>query len=465
MRRPQALASLPAMIKAALLASVLFVSGHGLAQHMHHGPVDASSPASRAGIQTGREEADPVPVGNTIRVVPGESVQQAIDAAEPGDIIEIARGRYVENLHVDKSLTLRGIDRPTISGGLSGNTILVTAEDVTIEGLIVSDSGASLRDQNAGIYLHPGAHRATVRDNVLTYNLFGLWIERADDAIVENNIITGKRDMRSPMRGNGIQLYNSQRARVIGNNVSFVRDALYVDVSHDALFEANLLHHSRYGTHYMNSYRNLWQGNDVWMNRGGLAIMEVRWQHVRNNRAWANSDHGIMLRTIVDSIVENNIVAGNQRGFFIYDAYFNAILDNLVVDNIVGMHVWAGSKDNDVERNDFISNREQVRYVAARDQLWGVKDGNHWSNYLGWDRDGDGIGDVPYEANDMVDRLTWRHPMMKLLLASPAIQTLRHVGRQFPLLRAQSIVDPNPRMQPFNENWREWLGKHYPGTR
>ena len=34
----------------------------------------------------------------------------------------------------------------------------------------------------------------------------------------------------------------------------------------------------------------------------------------------------------------------------------------------------------------------------------------------------DGIGDVQYEANDMVDRLSWRHPMMKLLLASPAVQ-------------------------------------------
>jgi nitrous oxidase accessory protein len=32
--------------------------------------------------------------------------------------------------------------------------------------------------------------------------------------------------------------------------------------------------------------------------------------------------------------------------------------------------------------------------------------------------------------------------MMKLLLASPAVQTLRLVGRQFPLLRAPSIVDP-----------------------
>ena len=32
----------------------------------------------------------------------------------------------------------------------------------------------------------------------------------------------------------------------------------------------------------------------------------------------------------------------------------------------------------------------------------------------------------------MVDRLTWKHPSMKLLLASPAVQALRLVGQQFP---------------------------------
>ena len=31
--------------------------------------------------------------------------------------------------------------------------------------------------------------------------------------VVEGNLITGKRDYNSPQRGNGIQLYNSQRAR------------------------------------------------------------------------------------------------------------------------------------------------------------------------------------------------------------------------------------------------------------
>ncbi len=55
--------------------------------------------------------------------------------------------------------------------------------------------------------------------------------------------------------------------------------------------------------------------------------------------------------------------------------------------------------------------------------------------------------------------------LMKLLLASPAVQTLRLIGQQFPLLRAPSIVDPHPRMKPLHENWRDWLGKHFPGRR
>lgn len=392
-------------------------------------------------------------------VSPGESIQAAIERARPGDTVLVTRGRYQENLRIARPLVLKGVDRPTVSGGLKGDTIRVTATDVTIEGLIVTDSGGDLTDQNAGIYIQPGAHRAVVRDCDVAYSLFGLWIEGANDVLVERNLITGKRDFDSAQRGNGIQLYNTTGAKIIGNRISFVRDAIYVDVSHQALFRGNRMHHSRYGTHYMNSYHNVWEDNDSYLNRGGLALMEVRNQVVRNNRAWGNSDHGIMLRTIQDAVVEGNVVAGNERGFFIYDAEYNVLRGNLVAGNRVGVHLWAGSIHNEVEGNDFIGNQEQIRYVAARDEKWGVKQGNHWSNYLGWDRNGDGVGDVPYEANDLVDRLTWRHPMMKLLLASPAVQTLRLIARQFPLLRAPSIVDPNPRMRPGSADWRDWLGK------
>ncbi|MDA8128809.1 MAG: nitrous oxide reductase family maturation protein NosD [Betaproteobacteria bacterium] len=397
-----------------------------------------------------------------LTVHPGQSIRAAIAQARPGDEIRVDRGLYRENLRIDKPLTLKGIDRPTVSGGMKGDTIRITAADVTIDGMIVRDSGDDQVAQNAGVYIQPGADRAAVRNCDLTYNLFGLWIEKVKDVDIRDNVITGKRDYQSARRGNGIELYNTTGARIVGNQISFVRDGIYVDVSHHAIFRDNRIHDARYGTHYMNSYYNVWEGNESYHNRGGLALMEVRNIVVRNNRAWGNSDHGIMLRTIQDSVIEGNIVAGNNRGFFIYDAEYNTIRNNLVVDNTVGVHLWAGSYHNKAEGNDFISNRTQIKYVAARDDVW---PGNYWSNYVGWDRNGDGIGDVPYEANDMVDYLSWRHPMMKLLLASPAVQTLRMVSQQFPLLRATSIVDPQPRMQPHNPDWRQWLGRYYPRSR
>lgn len=394
-----------------------------------------------------------------LTVQPGEAIAAAIKRAGHGDTVLVERGHYRERLLIDKPLTLKGLNRPTLDGENSGDVIRIKSPDVTIEGFIVRNSGANLTAQNAGIYLEPGSDRAVIRNNVINYTLFGLWIEKVKNVQVIGNNITGMRDLASAQRGNGIQLYNSRDAQIIDNRISFTRDGIYVDISDHALFRGNRLHHLRYGTHYMNSHFNVWEHNQSYRNRGGLALMEVRNQTVRNNQAWDNSDHGIMLRTIQDSVVENNVVAGNSRGFFIYDAEYNTLRGNLVVGNRVGMHVWAGSINNTVEGNDLIHNREQIRYVASRDVQWGGDTGNYWSNYLGWDRDGDGIGDVPYEASDLVDRLTWKYPAVKLLLNSPAVQTLRMVARQFPLLRATSIVDRHPRMRPFHSNWSTWLAK------
>ncbi len=390
-------------------------------------------------------------------VRPGESIAQAVRQARAGDTITVKRGDYQEHVLIDKPLTLRGHDRPTLSGNDQGDVIRVKAPDVTIEGMIIRDSGVDLTAQNAGIYIEPGAHRAAVRNNDIVHTLFGLWIERANDVEIANNLIVGRRDLQSAQRGNGIQLYNTLGARILNNHISFTRDGIYVDVSHQAVFRGNRMHDLRYGTHYMNSYRNLWERNESYRNRGGLALMEVRDLVVRDNIAWGNSDHGIMLRTIQDSVIENNIVAGNGKGFFVYDAEYNTLRGNLVIGNRVGMHLWGGSYRNAVDGNDFIHNREQVRYVASRDQPWGSDRGNYWSNYAGWDRDADGQGDVPYAASDLVDRLVWRYPSVKLMLNSPAVQTLRLIARQFPLLRAPSVIDNHPRMRPWHTDWSRWL--------
>jgi nitrous oxidase accessory protein len=394
---------------------------------------------------------------HTVR--PGDSIGAAIRAAQPGDVVSVERGHYVEHLVIDKRLSLIGVDRPTLSAGGRGDVIRVQAPDAVIQGFIIRDSGADLGVQNAGIYVEPGADRLIIRNNDLVYNLFGVWLNQVKDAQLIGNLITGKRDLASAQRGNGIQLYNTTGAQIIGNHISFARDGIYVDVSHHAVFRGNKIHHVRYGAHYMNSHHNLWEGNESYLNRGGLALMQVRNQVVRNNTAWGNTDHGIMLRSIQDSVIEHNVVAGNSRGLFVYDAEYNVLRGNLVIGNRVGVHLWAGSIHNEAEGNDFVHNRDQIRYVAARDEEWGKRQGNYWSNYAGWDADGDGVGDVPYQANDVVDRLTWKYPLVKLLLNSPAVHSLRLIAKQFPLLRSPSVVDKHPRIRPFHSDWSAWIDK------
>jgi nitrous oxidase accessory protein len=398
-----------------------------------------------------------LPAGAAVlEVKAGQSIAAAISAARAGDTVRVAPGSYRENLVIDKPLTLEGVGKPVVSAGGHGDVVRVRAKDVTISGLALRDSGANLDAQNAGVYIQPGSDRARVADCDLAGNLFGIWLEESADATIERNTIVGRRDLVSPDRGNGIQVYNTQGSRVIGNTVSFTRDGIYVDYSRHALFRGNRLHDVRYGTHYMNTNDSTWEDNESWHNRGGLALMEVRKLVVRGNRAWGNEEHGIMLRTIQDSLIENNVVAGNDRGFFIYDAEFNTVRGNLVIGNRSGVQLTAGSSNNTVDGNDFIDNQDQVEFVASKDVEWGRSQPNYWSSYRGWDQDGDGRGDTLYEANDIVDRIIWKYPLAKLMLSSPALQALRFAARQFPVLRAPSVVERHPRMRPWNLNWSKW---------
>ena len=47
-----------------------------------------------------------------------------------------------------------------------------------------------------------------------------------------------------------------------------------------------------------------------------------------------------------------------------------------------------------------------MKYVSNKKQEWSFEGkGNYWSNYLGWDMNSDGFGDVAFEPNDGIDKL------------------------------------------------------------
>ena len=393
-----------------------------------------------------------------------DDFKNVIQQASQGDRIILNAGRYTGNFLIDKSLIIECKNGAVLSGGGQGNTLRVTAKNVTINSCLVTEWGDNLTDMNAGIFAEKTADNIAIRNNILKGDTFGMWLDSTKSSRVINNKVEGNLAIRSQDRGNGIHLFNVTDALVENNEVWHTRDGIYIDTSNNNQLKNNHLHDLRYGIHYMYSYSNLIEGNRTNNTRTGYALMQSKYLTVVNNTSENDSNYGILMNYIVHSeITGNKVISTKQplgvdgersgygaegKGLFIYNAPFNNLSKNLITKSDIGIHLTAGSEGNKIFGNYFVQNRRQVKYVGNRKVEWSFESqGNFWSDYLGWDRNNDNIGDEAFEPNDGIDKVLWKYPTANVLFNSPAIQTLRWVQKEFPVLKSPGITDSFPLMK------------------
>lgn len=223
-----------------------------------------------------------------ISVHDGESIQRAIEAATPGDVIEVYSGTYQESLEIKKSLTLRGIDSgsglPLVVSDRS-SAISVLADNVTMEGFQAwSTSGWS---EDAGILVASDG-------NLLTGNAansggnIGIILNDADDNILRGN-------SASENRNEGISLRNCSRN----------------------LLEDNRLNQNRYGIKLVGSNQNT----------------------IRSNAASGNRLEAIFLQNSMANLVSDNSALGNAGGVYLEGSRNNTIAANDLIDNEKGIYI------------------------------------------------------------------------------------------------------------------------------
>ena len=372
------------------------------------------------------------------------SLQDLVRSAEEGDVIEVGPGEHAGPIRIERTIILRGAGG-SIDGQGVGRVVSIAAPGVRLEGLTIHNSGSEVGDSDACVYLEPSAVGAMVLENVLYDCAFGIWVHETDSARLIANRIRGREGVRITDRGNGIQLHDSSHLLVSGNSISGARDGIYVGATVDSVIERNETHDQRFGIHYMYSYRNTIRDNRSSGNTVGFALMGSLHLVVTGNRAHDNARNGLLFRDVQFCRIEGNRLERNGTGLFFFSSTENEILENEVIDNELGIKVWAGSRRNRVEGNLVRGNRQQIFYVGAEDQIWGAGGrGNRWGDYLGWDQDGDGVGDRPYRVNGLKANLLYRYPAVVLLLRSPALEMLFHMADRFPIFRTPTIVDESP---------------------
>ena len=390
-------------------------------------------------------------ISRTIEVKRPRSLRQAIEAAARGDVIRVQPGTYIGNLVLDKPVTLEGTGRPVIRGDGRGSTIVITAERCAVRGFAIERSGDRLEEEDSGILLK--SRQNTIEGNDLRDVLFGIYLFHSDDNRIIGNVIEGRATLEIGERGSGIHVWNSAGNAIVGNTITRARDGMYFQNAYRSVVRGNRITELRYGLHYMYSDDNLFEDNLFSDNIAGAAIMYSKRIAFRHNLFIHDrgvNSFGILFQGDDDCQAEENLVVDNSVGIFMEALKTSIFRRNLVAANDTAIEIFSSASGNTFEANNFVENLSPVWVVGRHTETqWnGLRQGNYWSEYSGYDLDGDGVGDVPFRIQNVFEHMEGNYPRLRLYLSSPAAQALALAEKAFPVLGNWEEYDRLPLMKP-----------------
>jgi parallel beta-helix repeat protein len=262
------------------------------------------------------------PVHNLETGLGYDTIEEAINAPHTLDThtILVDSGTYYENIVVTKAVKLVGESEETtiIDGGGRGTVIELAADNVTVQGLTLRNSGVGWAQ--GGIVLNQVAN-CTITNNEIAADYYGVWAESSTDNIISADNFSND--------GYGIGLYNSSDSNsIVENNVTASAHAgilLASCVEND--LSGNKITDSVYGVELVSSSNNTITGDDVAYNGHGLALYESSNDNEVSGNSITGNAWGFETDTSLDNRIYHNNFIDNTRQVFFYDHGYPNVWD------------------------------------------------------------------------------------------------------------------------------------------
>jgi len=380
---------------------------------------------------------------------PVTSVKAAIAMAKEKDTILILPGIYREgNIIIKKNIVLLGKQYPVLDGENKYEILTISGENITIKGLKFLNSGISALNDYGSIKIIDSKN-ITIEDNQVINAYFGIHFSNSYFIYVRNNKITGS-PTSEQNTGNGIHLWKCSNAVIENNYTSGHRDGIYFEFVTNSQIKNNLSENNiRYGLHFMFSNDDNYLGNTFRNNGAGVAVMYSQKVRMENNNFemnWGPSSYGVLLKDIRDSHILHNSFTKNSVGLHMEGSSRIDISKNTFKENGWAVKVQASCDDNVFSINNFFGNTFDVATNGT--MVLNKFHTNYWDKYEGYDRNKDGMGDVPYHPVSMYSMIVEQNPNSLILLRSFMVSLLDKAEKAIPSLTPENLVDDKPMIKP-----------------